>query len=257
MKKLAINLCGVAFALTARANTIAFTDNTFDLGNYSETAVFTTSGSDTVSWTQCPTCGNPGQALQILMTLPTTLDIGAVGFVNNTFSYNPLTQGPIATIDASVDKNLITNIPIDPSTIFGSTFRPLIQQDGLIYLAAITGPTFNGGSTGYSTISQTGLLASDFVQFDFATGTFGTAHPNFSGDPMLFGLGQFTSLGAANVNFEADYDNLSLSIKTVPTVPDSGGTILLLLGSVAALLVLRRTNPRQESAHPSLTASPY
>jgi hypothetical protein len=74
---------------------------------------------------------------------------------------------------------------------------------------------------------------------------------------MLFGLGQFTSLGAANVNFEADYDNLSLSIKTVPTVPDSGGTILLLLGSVAALLVLRRTNPRQESAHPSLTASPY
>jgi hypothetical protein len=231
---------------TAPASSIVFTDNTFDLTNYSVSSVFTSSGSDTVSSAQCPTCGNPGQALQILMTLPGSGDVAAVGFINNTFAYDPLSQGPIATIDASVDKNIITNIPVDPSNSLGNTFRPLIEQDGLFYLATIAGPAFTGGSTGYNTISQIGLLATDFLQFDFATGTFGTAHPNFAGDPMVFGLAQRTEFFVTDLNFEADYDNLNLSL-SVRGVPDGGSTVLLLLGSVGALLVLQRMLPRQQA----------
>jgi hypothetical protein len=183
MKTFPLILIYAVLVSTAPASSIVFTDNTFDLTNYSET-VFKTSVSDTVSFAQCPTCGNPAQALQIQITLPAaTPDLVAVGFINSTFAYNPLAQGAIATIDASVDKRFISNI--DPSFTLGNTFRPSIEQDGIFYLAAIPGPGVHGSSNGYDTISRTGLLASDFVQFDFATGTFGSANPNFAGDPLL------------------------------------------------------------------------
>ena len=214
----------------AKAGIVTFTDGTFNPANYSE-MVFTTSPSDTVSFTQCSTCGNPGQALQILMTLPAAGDFGAVGFINNTFAYNPATQGAIATIAASVDKNLILNQPI-----FNNTFRPLIEQDGLFYLAAIPGPL----TTGYHTISQAGLTASTFTQFDFSTGTFGSGHPNFAGDLMLFGLAQLSQSDTPNLQVEADYDNLNLSINSVP---ETGSTILLLWPCLV-LLVGLRMHPR-------------
>ena len=191
---------------------------------------------------QCPTCGNPGSALQIQMMLPAALDVGAVGFINNNFAYTPSSQGIIATIDASVDKDIITNVPVDSSTTFTNTFRPLIEQDGLIYLAAIPGPTFNGGTTGYNTISRTGLGAADFTQYDFATNTFGTGHPNFAGDQLLFGLGQITNFGVDNVSFEADYDNLNLSINVVP---EPRATMLILIGFAAGAVFLSKTKSRK------------
>lgn len=242
--KIFLALSGVMLIFAARAGGVSFSDSTFNLADYSETSVFTSSGSDSVSWMQCPTCGNPGSALQIQMTLPTALDVGAVGFINNNFAYIPSSQGVISTIDASVDKNIITNIPVDSSTTFTNTFRPLIEQDGVIFLAAIPGPTFNGGTTGYNTISQTGLGASDFTQYDFATNTFGSGHPNFAGDPMLFGLGQITSFGVSSVNFEADYDNLNLSINAVP---EPQTATLILIGFGAGALLLSKTRSRDFS----------
>jgi hypothetical protein len=239
MKALAI-LGVTLLTLTARATTTTFTDNTFNLAaNYSETAVFTTSSSDSVTFDQCATCGNPGQALQIQMNLPTAGDFASIGFINNGFVYNPATQGAISSIDASVDKDIITNLPVNPSAPpFNNTFRPTIEQDGLFYEAPIAGPGYQGGTTGYNTISHTGLVATDFIQFDFATGTFGSGHPDFGGHQMLFGLTQITQFLGTPVKFEADYDNLNLTIRSVP---DSGDTIVLLLGSVGALLVLERT----------------
>jgi hypothetical protein len=170
------------------------------------------------------------------MRLPVTLDFAAVGFVNNTFSYNPRTQGTIGSIDASVDKNIITNVPVNPNTTFTNTFRPLIEQDGMFFLAAVSGPTFNGGATGWNTISQDGLVEADFTQFNFSTGTFGTALPDFAGDQMFFGLGQLTNFGVSKVNFQGIYDNLTF---TINPVSDSGATILLLSASVALLLFYR------------------
>lgn len=210
---------------------VVFTDLTFNLANYSESPVFGSSGSDSATFSQCSTCGNPGQALQIAITLPTAFDLVAVGFANNAFSYNPSTQGAILTIDASVDKNIISNIPVDTSTSLGNTFRPLIEQDGTFYLAAIAGPTFDGGTTGFNTLSQSGLQASDFLSYDFTTGTFGTANPNFAGDPILLGLAQIAQFSSDNVNFMGIYDNLDLTVNTaaVNTVPEPSELLPMLL----------------------------
>ena len=171
---------------------------------------------------------------------PQGSSFAAVGFFNKTFSYTPQTQGAIFSIDASVDKNIITNAPpAPPNQAYTNTFRPLLEQDGMFYLAAISGPPFtHGGPTGFNTISQTGLVATDFTLFDFTAGTFGSAHPDFAGDTMLFGLGQLTGFGPANIFFRANYDNLEFSINT--RVPEAGSTALLLLSSVVALVGLRR-----------------
>jgi hypothetical protein len=231
-------LTSLVAALTSHAGTITFSDHTFNLANYSQTPVFTTP-SATITGSQCPTCGNPGSALQILGEIQGN-GLVAVGFVNNNFQYDPLAQGSLISVDASVDKNLTNNVPFDPNTIIPNTFRPLIEQDGLFYLAAIPGPPSHGGTTGYNTISAAGLMANDFTLYDFSTGTFGTAHPNFAGDPLLFGLaqlGQQLEAMETDINrFETDHDNLRFSIQSVP---DSGGTMLLLLSSVTALIIWR------------------
>jgi hypothetical protein len=91
------------------------------------------------------------------------------------------------------------NFDTTGNTAFGNSFRPLIEQDGKFYLATISGPILTPGSmdTGFNTISRAGLLAADFVQYDFSTNTSLTAHPNFAGDTMLFGLGQISSVGGS------------------------------------------------------------
>jgi hypothetical protein len=153
--------------------------------------------------------------------------------VNSTFSYDPLTEGAILSIDASVDKDLTS------AATLGNTFRPMIEQDGNYYLAAIAGPGLTGpGSTGFDTISQNGLVATDFLQYDFSTGTFGTANPNFAGDPMLFGLGSIASGSAFDATVV--YDNLSLDLSTAPVPEPSSVWLLVTLLAFAGLALRRR-----------------
>ena len=186
------------------------------------------SGGDTLSFAQCTSCGNPGDGLQIKTFLQNMNETTAVGFTGNSFTYNPQTQGAIVSVDASVDKDLT----VSPSDVGGgNTFHPLIEQDGNFYLASVLGPTLTapGFTTGYNTISKTGLAATDFLQFDFSTGTFLSANPNFSGDAMIFGLGQvFGSGGNTGFNLEADYDNLHIGINN--SVPEPSSLLMLVVG---------------------------
>jgi hypothetical protein len=235
--KLRLLLPAAFFLLTASAfaDTI-FTDNTFNLADYSVTGPFKSDSASAVAFGQCTSCGNPGDGLQIVMGLPTGDDLIALGFVNSNFSYNPQTQGAITSLDASVDKNFTANLD---ETGAGNTFRPLIEQDGIFYMAAIPGPTVTGTTTGYNTIAGSGLTASAFLDFDFTTGQFGTTSPNFAGDPMLFGLGQISQFTADGVVFEADYDNLSIGISSVPE-PSELRQIGLLAAVLATLAIARR-----------------
>jgi hypothetical protein len=232
-----ITMCAV---FCVHGDTVTFSDGAFNLGNYSDVATFKTNPADTVSFNQCPSCGNPGQALQVIVTLSSFSDLAGVALINNTFSYNPQTQGPIASIDASVDKNEINNL--SPTTTGTTFFIPLIEQNGLFYLDLLSGGTIHGGTNPYKTIAGTGLVASDFDEVNFATGVISNAHPNFAGSQMLFGLESAVGLGPStitNVSAEDHFDNLKLSIHN--SVPESGATSFLLFGSIVVLLVFQRT----------------
>ena len=137
------------------------------------------------------------------------------------------------------DKDLTVNI----NQNFGNTFRPLIEQDGNFYAAAIAGPTLlaggtTGGTTGYNTISNPTLLAADFLQIDPATGAFGTANPNFAGDPMLFGIAQLlASSTLTGTSAIVDFDNLNI---TLTNAPEPGTLALFGAGLVCLGLTWRR-----------------
>ncbi|MGO9443420.1 MAG: PEP-CTERM sorting domain-containing protein [Thiobacillaceae bacterium] len=233
-------LAALLLAVTRIASAdVIFSDGTFNLSQYTESTQFTSGATGTFS--QCASCGDPGTALDIQVTVPGTAGSGggpgiyAQGFVNNTFGYDPLTQGTIAALSASVDKNALINY----AGTFGNTFRPLIEQDGNYYLAAVVGSSVTfpagGGSTGYLAFSAPGLTAADFQEYDFATASFVAGMPNFAGDSMLFGLAQITSSFSGTI--ELQYDNLSVDVASVPE-PSS---LFLLFGGMLSMVVAART----------------
>jgi hypothetical protein len=221
-----------------------FSDSTFNPANYTTTTPFTSDSSVSLTSGQCASCGNPGLGLELVgASNGTLLTVGTgasdILYVNNTFSYDPATQGSITSISASVDKDLTASYSGSISAPIGNMFRPLIEQDGLYYLAAIAGPGITGMTTGYNTISRSGLVATDFLQFNPATDTFLTGHPNFDGDVMLFGLGQVFGVPEAPgvpSSLTADYDNLNLVVST----PEPSSLLLMALGLAALFAAARR-----------------
>jgi hypothetical protein len=227
----------------AHADT-TYTDGTFNLANYTATPTFASGTTGAAS--QCATCGNPGQALQFVVGATITDSAYSQGFTANGFTYNPQTQGALGSIAASVDKDVTVDFLTDN---FGNTFHPLIEQDGAYFLASIPGTVLNlgasGGTTGYLNFSANGLTAADFLSYDFTTGAFGTANPNFSGDALQFGLAQTTSFtgGSSDGTFTADYDNLNISLQPSVTpnpVPEPSSLMLLASGIAGAASFARR-----------------
>ncbi len=192
-------------------DTIVFSDSTFNLANYSQ-ANFLDNGAVTITTAQTLTGGNPGAALEITGDVPPNNAFASMqGFVNTSFVYNPATQGALLTIDASTDKEFNTDL-----NLASNSFRPLILQGGNYYTATIPLPaTKNTWLTG----SQAGLAASDFILFDFATGTFdATQHPDFAGGGMEFGIAnRLTQTSNTSPNHDDIlYDNLRVQLNTVP-----------------------------------------
>ena len=153
------------------------------------------------------------------------------GLVNNSFSYNPSNQGAINSIGASADKLFSSSPQFNLTSNF---FRPLIFQDGNYYLGAITLPTTQDQ---YLTGSASGLVATDFLLFDFNTGLFGTQNPNFAGDLMQFGVANRVTISPFVPDITTstqNYDNLSITVAT----PEPG--TLLLLGSSLVVVGWRK-----------------
>ena len=195
---------------------VIFNDSTFNLSSYSLTPAFTSSGSS-ISAAQCGSCGDPGSGLQFTSTLASTA-AGAsaeLGAVNNSFTYAPLTQGAVLSISASVDKNLT----FSGSAVHGNIFWPTIEQDGKYYLATVSGLFYLGGTTGFLSFSQSGMTAADFVQYNFATGSFSSGNPNFDGDPMTFGLTEVFAVTSSTYQATAVYSNLNFTLVTAPPSP--------------------------------------
>jgi hypothetical protein len=115
-------------------------------------------------------------------------------------------------------KNIATSLQ---ESGLGNTFHPTVEQDGVFYVASIPGATFTGpnepGGTGFLSFSQADLQASDFLSYDFTTGTFGSANPNFDGDPLTFGLTQNTGANVAQTgNLITQYQDLTFEVRSVP-----------------------------------------
>jgi hypothetical protein len=214
-------VAGAAIALapiSAFATTITFTDSTFNSADYTESVEYTHNA--TLSYSFCASCGQGGvPGLQV--TLNSTGSgadpgQGAIAFINTTFAYDPEVSGSVLSISASVDKILTDSIE-NPGA--GNTFRPTIEQGGNYYLAAIPGPQIgccgDNTTTGWNTLAKSGLQASDFEEYDFSTGSFVAAFPNFSGGPMLFGLAQ-TFQNPGPFSATAIYDPLQISVTSVP-----------------------------------------
>jgi hypothetical protein len=126
-------------------------------------------------------------------------------------------------------KNIATSFS---ATGLGNTFRPTIEQAGVFYLATIPGATFNGpnepGGTGFLPLSQSGLTASDFLSYDFSTGTFGSANPNFAGGLLTLGLTQITGVTIDQAgNIITQYQDLSFDIHTAAPAPEPASLALL------------------------------
>ena len=210
---------------------VVYTDTTFNLANYSASPAFSSDPSASIAY------GSAANTLTFTATFTlanaTSYDV-TQALANTTFTYDPLTQGAITSIDASVLKDLSITFTAPPGSPFGNTFHPTILQDGTYYLAAIPGPSLTSGpsSTGYNLLAQAGLTAADFVSFDFTTGTSGTAHPNFDGDPMLLGLAQNSGLQGFAGQVIAQYQDLRFDIHTVPEPSP-----VLLCGQAASILL--------------------
>jgi uncharacterized protein (TIGR03437 family) len=212
--------------------------------SFSYTPTYTTAGSSMA-------ISSSGATLQFVANITSSGAIGSAdaGALNQAFTYNPGTQGAIQSIGVSVDKNLSINFTIAPGgTPFGDVFYPMIEQDGNFYLAGISAPGFSGGSTGFLSFSQSGLVASDFAQYNFATGTSVAGSPNFSGDPMIFGVAQLSG-SSSNAVVTAVYENLTFDIVPAagPMLTVAGPSIVSFTGEADASASQQETVTVQNS----------
>jgi len=245
--RLTLALAALALPLAAHASTITFSDATFNLANYTPTPNVTNGAIGTA--TQCATCGNLGNALEFFVIAPLIQEaLYTQGFAGNAFIYNPQTQGPLASISASVDKNVTVDFAANN---FGSSFHPFILQNGIYYFASIPGAPLNypngAGTTGYLTFAASGLTAADFLAFDFTIDDYGTGTPDFSGSTMQFGLAQVLDIlpGTSAPNtFIADYDNLNLTLSQAASPVPEPSSLLLLGSGISSALLLARTRKR-------------
>ena len=165
----------------------------------------------------CTGCedGTTSLQVQVDMSKTTGENTADIGLVDNTLgSYTPDTQGAISTVTASANKEVTVTVGSGTGTN-ANEFHPLIVQDGIDYVAEITGTSYAiPGGSGPSLMSAT-LTASDFVAINLSTDTVLGGNPNFAGDTMTFGLVQFTtdSLSVVATN---EYDALTFQLAQTP-----------------------------------------
>ncbi len=224
-------LCVPANVRQCKAD-IIYSDSTFNLADYFQVSYLSNPQQATITVSQTLAGGDPGAALQILVSgSPGASFTLTQGLINTSFVYNPGANWPLVTVMASVDKYIQTS-----GNLTSNFFRPLILQNGGYYISGIPlstaqGTWFSGGPNG--------LVASDFGLFDFNTGLSSpTLNPDFSSGLMQFGFANRNSLSSppdSTSSADIRYDNLVVDLQAA-SVPEPSGLTLYGLGILGMLL---------------------
>jgi len=233
--KAVITSFAVFVSLHATASTV-FTDSTFDLANYSiETYQ---SGTATINTFQTLTAGNPGAALQTIINEAVSLSTSYTTqfFMNNSFIYDPGTQGAIQSIDVERDTFInLQNIPLENR--FGNA---ILSQNGNYYVYTKSLPAVNAA---WLLFNECELQASDFdlVIDPLTAATDPTRHPDFTTGIIQFGLAIHTARTGSLAEPISDIraDNMSYTINTTSsTLVDLSGTIKTVSGTDICAMAL-------------------
>ena len=194
---------------SASAITITFSDGTFDLSDYATPLKYQSTQSVTITISQLPTNGNPGTALSTVANDSANVAFTAkLGLLNNSWIYDPGTQGAITSILFSEDK--FANLQGTPFT--SSSIRLLIKQNGKTYVAATSvTAVVDTWVSGSHTFVET-----DFELWDFATGGVDpNQHPSFTTGLMQFGVASSPSqsgIGGSPTIYTFNFDNTLIEL---------------------------------------------
>ncbi len=209
---------------SALAITVTFSDGTFNLSDYATPLKYQSTQSVTITVSQLANGGNPGTALSTVADDSANVAFTAkLGLLNNSWTYDPGTQGAITSIFFSEDK--YSNLQGTPFT--SSSIRLLIKQNGKTYVAAtsvtaVVDTWVSGSDT---------FFADDFDLWDFATGGVDpNQHPSFSAGLMQFGVASSPSQsgsGGSGTIYTFNFDNTLIQLNVpIPSEIVQSATIL-------------------------------
>jgi hypothetical protein len=206
-------VAGALASAVTFATTLAASATTLSDGNFSGTIdVTTSSGSPslTANGSVSTTVGNPANSLDAAFSYSASTSATAtVTFIDHSLSYDPSILGAISSINASYDRELTVVGSFTPGLAIN--YRLVIEQDGSLYSTAIPVCSACDPTSQWMNLAQTGLVASQFTLLG------GSTNPNFSGDPILFGVEAVfatnqTSITAANIYL----DNIDITVTQTP-----------------------------------------
>jgi hypothetical protein len=178
-----------------------------------------TSGQLTLTGTGDQIGGNPAPSTQLFFSAPGSASPQsfAVAYPFDTdFVFDPIGRGRLESMDFFID--------VLPTQITGTANIEVtlaILQDE-VYIATNSGGSVSQG-TGWLTIGDTGLLATDFFEADG-----GATSPDFTRS-FQFGYAFMGDYASQGLDVELSVDNMNVSITTVPE-PMSIMVVLILCG---------------------------
>lgn len=213
-------------------------DATFDNSDWFTTKLMDTSpdGAASATNSQLSSGGNPEFYRQTIHNWQTTEPGVGIrfGHIYTGSSYNPGTEGAIASLSFSLDA-ILTLAP----HVNGRSLSFLVEQSGVFFRST---PTRIRVNTGWNSIGAT-LTSLDLLSFD------GFSNPDFSdfGDPLQFGYVTGNGGSGAVLDLEniGGVDNWSVTLTKVP-VPAS---FLLMLFAFPVLYLFRANKAIKRSGN--------
>ena len=210
-------LLTLAIASAVNADTVTFSDGTFNSGDWSLNVL----GNGTATATQMTSGGNPGAFRQVTDNVD-GIAMGAFQFKNGAV-YNPSTQGAILSLDYSEDGIILAG-----SGNFGA--GGALMQNGVLYSSP---SSFSDTSWTHRSFTN-----KDQVFFQRFFNQSGPGTPDFSatGGPITFGFWRGAAEGTYSIT--SGIDNWSVTLHN-NSVPEPAGLALAALPAIA--LIRRRT----------------